>query len=345
MGDGLFSGKKLICTTNELYDMYVLNQLDQRVLAKELNITIYSLLKLLNCAGISRRTPSEVSKKQYEDIRNKRDPDFIYYDDRVLCHEQELIDLYWREELSVTDLSKKFSIPVSSMGKILYRNNIPTRNFSEVKTLMNKRLKEQQNPNILYKHNKIAICSIDEFKKLYYGDFLNLEQIAKKFNIAESTLKYKLKLAGIKPRTFKENGKVVSDKHKVEPIFPMRENSVHWKGGEIYRDGYKFSFDPKSSLANSVGYVNEHRRIMAEKLGRKLNSGETVHHIDFVRTNNVIDNLYLCPSMSHHSQIHSQTKEILCELYNLQVLIFENGKYVVNKKMIDKLHEISEVKP
>lgn len=70
-----------------------------------------------------------------------------------------------------------------------------------------------------------------------------------------------------------------------------------WKGGRIVANGYvqiRVSSDhPFACMRNSVGYVAEHRLVMAEKLGRPLTRKETVHHIDGDITHNDPSNLQL----------------------------------------------------
>lgn len=70
------------------------------------------------------------------------------------------------------------------------------------------------------------------------------------------------------------------------------------KGGRAKQgNGYIYILVPKtspfSSMRTSVGYVLEHRLVMAQKLGRCLNRNETVHHINGVIDDNRIENLQL----------------------------------------------------
>lgn len=51
--------------------------------------------------------------------------------------------------------------------------------------------------------------------------------------------------------------------------------------------------DPLASMAQSTGYVFEHRLLMARSLGRPLEKHETVHHINGNRTDNRLENLQL----------------------------------------------------
>ena len=54
--------------------------------------------------------------------------------------------------------------------------------------------------------------------------------------------------------------------------------------------------------------VREHREVMERYLQRPLTSEEHVHHIDFDKTNNQIENLYLFPTIHHHMLYHGYIK-------------------------------------
>lgn len=51
------------------------------------------------------------------------------------------------------------------------------------------------------------------------------------------------------------------------------------------------------------GWVLEHRLVMEEFLDRFLEEHEVVHHVNEVKTDNRIDNLWLCSS-AEHTKIH-----------------------------------------
>lgn len=75
---------------------------------------------------------------------------------------------------------------------------------------------------------------------------------------------------------------------------------------ESYIDdrGYIRVYMPDHKHA-SKGYVLEHRLIVEEHIGRELEPHETVHHINEIKTDNRIGNLYLC-SPTEHVQIHNR---------------------------------------
>lgn len=86
-------------------------------------------------------------------------------------------------------------------------------------------------------------------------------------------------------------------------------------------DGYKL-----------INGEKEHRLLIEAKIGRKLSYRESIHHIDFDKLNNSLDNLKLCSGPSEHSKIHAQFNLLVPELFKLGIVIFENGKYKINDK-------------
>lgn len=85
---------------------------------------------------------------------------------------------------------------------------------------------------------------------------------------------------------------------KKEHRRPKRERHGNWKGGRsITSQGYiSVLIEPDSPyfcMANSGGYVLEHRLVMAQHLGRPLQPYETVHHINGIKDDNADDNLEL----------------------------------------------------
>jgi len=115
------------------------------------------------------------------------------------------------------------------------------------------------------------------------------------------------------------------------------DSMVGARGGYGYCQKHYNSFmrhgDPKEVDAreanrkpNKKGYYGrEHRFTMERHIGRKLTGDETVHHINLDKTDNRIENLYLC-SRSKHGQLHKQLEAIGKDVYVMGEAIFDKGK-------------------
>lgn len=65
---------------------------------------------------------------------------------------------------------------------------------------------------------------------------------------------------------------------------------------------------PQHPSADPRGYVYEHRLVMEQSIGRYLDTGEVVHHINRVRDDNMINNLQLFASHSDHMKLHARER-------------------------------------
>ena len=77
---------------------------------------------------------------------------------------------------------------------------------------------------------------------------------------------------------------------------------------------YKKVYKPDHPYAMSCGCVYEHRLVMEQLLGRYLDPGEQVHHVDENKENNSPGNLKLCSSQKEHSQEHSYDEDFLINM-------------------------------
>lgn len=80
------------------------------------------------------------------------------------------------------------------------------------------------------------------------------------------------------------------------------DKNPNWKGGILIHQGYKYIRDINHPL-NKNGYVQEHRLIIENKLGRILKPNEIVHHINNNTLDNRLENLMLM-SQSEHIKLH-----------------------------------------
>lgn len=74
----------------------------------------------------------------------------------------------------------------------------------------------------------------------------------------------------------------------------------------------------------------EHKLVMEESIGRKLQPGEEVHHINGIKDDNRLENLYLCTNSVHHRHIEMTFMALLGELLADGVIAFDHdaGRYV-----------------
>jgi hypothetical protein len=82
----------------------------------------------------------------------------------------------------------------------------------------------------------------------------------------------------------------------------------NFTGGKYIDDkGYVRVLAPEHPR-NIKGYVYEHRLVMEAYLGRHLMPWETVHHINEIKTDNRVENFFLCMP-EEHSAIHMEGRK------------------------------------
>jgi hypothetical protein len=80
----------------------------------------------------------------------------------------------------------------------------------------------------------------------------------------------------------------------------------------IHSAGYILVYvGKKHHLADVRGYAYEHRLIAENKIGRRLNKGELVHHIDGNPQNNNPENLEVVISNAYHFFLHRKGGKVL----------------------------------
>lgn len=84
-------------------------------------------------------------------------------------------------------------------------------------------------------------------------------------------------------------------------------DSPSFTGGRYIDDkGYVKILRPEHPK-NIRGYIYEHRAVMEEYLDRLLEPWETIHHINEIKLDNRVENLFLC-TVPEHSAIHREGK-------------------------------------
>ena len=74
----------------------------------------------------------------------------------------------------------------------------------------------------------------------------------------------------------------------------------NWSGGRVKVGRYWYVYEPSNPMATKRGYVAEHRKVVADLVGRPLLPTEAVHHKDANPENNDLSNLELFQSNALH---------------------------------------------
>lgn len=145
-----------------------------------------------------------------------------------------------------------------------------------------------------------------------------------------------------------DNYKTMSEK-AIADALGTNERSVRNKKKKLGL--HKNQHLPFSSDGYAQQYINGkkvtlHRYVMEQKLGRALEKGERVHHINGDKMDYAESNLYLCTGKQEHMLIHGNLEKVSYELIKRGVILFdkEEGKYYINEDAIkednDEIHRL-----
>jgi YHS domain-containing protein len=85
----------------------------------------------------------------------------------------------------------------------------------------------------------------------------------------------------------------------------------NWRGGITKNSrGYIEVLKPNHPFSHKSGYIQEHRYIMEQAIGRYLKPEEVIHHINGIKTDNRIENLMLFKNSSEHTKYHLKIKNL-----------------------------------
>ena len=182
-----------------------------------------------------------------------------------------------------------------------------------------------------------------------------VKELAEHFQVSNKAMRAKIGRLGIDLKSLGRQLAVVWEK---EDLDFLKINWLHLQDKEIaeilgidrgfnrhvvYRKRASLGLKGKSKRIrqDATGYkyyidydkrVFTHRTKVAKLLGRELMSSEIVHHIDGDKSNDDIDNLYLCNSISDHTLLHDNLEKIAMELFKKGKIGFdkEKGEYFIN---------------
>ena len=149
---------------------------------------------------------------------------------------------------------------------------------------------------------KEANWSEEEMKKMQeLYPFVSNEQISLILGRSINSIQHKANRMGLKKD--REANKAVRSRAR------SGSRGANWHGGrKKNKKGHVLVMRKGHPMADSAGYVMEHRLIMAEYLGRPLEKNEVVHHLNGVKDDNRIENLKLMTNSEHSSLHHKGAK-------------------------------------
>ena len=140
-----------------------------------------------------------------------------------------------------------------------------------------------------YMRHKIPIDRMIEL----YEKGLTQEEVAEKLGTSQKVIWKRMKEIGYEARVAAKRNQYGS-------------NNDSWKGGRVFDSrGYVLVKTPNHPRAKRQGdYVFEHILAVEKEIGRYLNVGEIIHHINGIKDDNRLNNLYIT-NPSEHSSMHN----------------------------------------
>ena len=95
-----------------------------------------------------------------------------------------------------------------------------------------------------------------------------------------------------------------------------------FKGSGSYKEIYVGEDYPY----RNTRWLREHIAVMERHIGKRIPAGMVVHHIDGDKTNNNIDNLFLC-TVDEHNKLHGKIEKVVFDLVRKGLIKFDSNTH------------------
>lgn len=189
------------------------------------------------------------------------------------------------------------------------------------------------------KHPQLA--DYDWLYNAYIVEKRGMNSIAKEVGASVGVVGEHLRQKGIPTRSVREG---MENAGLTSPIKRLGDKAKNWQGGrQTTTRGYIYIYKPDHPHTTVRGCVMEHRLVMEEKIGRYLEPGEVVHHIDGNKMNNDPSNLELKSNSQHisdHFQASHETAALRKRVAELEQQLDIRDEYI--RSLEQELVELCE---
>lgn len=170
-------------------------------------------------------------------------------------------------------------------------------------------------------------------ERMYLVEVKSQLEIAKELRCGRSTIQRLMTCYGIQQRAFStkglqpclgrvlsdetkqrigdsRRGKKLSPEHREKVIKTLRpgegmEKHSRWKGGITKCGGYVLIKRPDHPFANANGYIKRSHLVAEGIIGRHIQPGEIVHHMNRIKDDDSPENLLILTA-SEHTTLHNR---------------------------------------
>ena len=263
--------------------------------------------------------------------------------------DRKIMDLRMNKQLSASTIATRLKLPTRSVYERFARLGLPAKigfNLLSETPVKDALLSKMPYGEIAKKlgvsESYVQQCAkkwgikrrvlppLDDNKiiEMYVNQLCSVNKIVVELGYGRPRVEKRLRDLGLM-RSSTETARARADRR-------FRENGIEYP---IDRNGYPMSKVPEGhktgrQMHNTFMFL--HVLEMEKHLGRPIQKGETIHHIDFDKRNFQIDNLYLCKNQAEHAKIHNSLESVCGDFVKRGVTEFDGKRYVINEEKLQE---------